>query len=79
MGGGGGEGLGGGRGLKPHLRFVPIEFILFERFLTHSYLKTRKRVIQCRQTLQTQIRRLIMWHLIRVYSVCLQDFPLKID
>ena len=27
-----GGGGGGEKGLKPHLRFVPIEFILFERF-----------------------------------------------
>ena len=32
-----------------------------------------------RQTVQTQIRRHTMWRLIRVYIVCQQDFPLKIE
>ena len=31
------------------------------------------------QTVQTQIRRRIMWRLIRVYIVCYQDFPFKIE
>ena len=43
------------------------------RYLTHSYLETQ------RQTVQTQIRCHIMWHLIRVYLVCWQDFPSKIE
>ena len=30
------------------------------------------------QTVQIQIQHHIMWHLIRVYNVCLQDFPSKI-
>ena len=46
--------------------------------LSHSYLETCKRVI-IRQTVQTQIRLLIMWRLIRVYIVCKQDFPSKIE
>ena len=31
------------------------------------------------QTVQIQIGRHIMWHLIRVYIVCYQDFPPKIE
>ena len=31
-----------------------------------------------RQTVQAQIRRRIMWRLIRVYILCLQDFPSNI-
>ena len=30
-----------------------------------------------RQTVQTQIRRLRMRHLVRVYTVCSQEFPMK--
>ena len=32
-----------------------------------------------RQTVQTQIRCHIMWHLIRIFTVCLQDFQLQLE
>ena len=47
----------------------------FNSILTLCRLDTLKGVLW--QTVQTQIRCHIMWHLIRVYIVCKHDFPSK--